>query len=296
MKFSAPASLAVLAGVLTAGCVVSVDSQAQILREEKRFAVRGTPEVRLTTFDGAIEINAWDRREVVVDVEKRGATRQAVESIDIKATQDGDRIEVEVKRPRDESFSGIGFHRSAHAKLIVSVPRETNVIARTGDGSIRIGGLSGRVQLHTGDGSIRAADVSGELSLSTGDGSINVDRAEGRLDVETGDGGVDVTGRLAAVKLHTGDGSIVYRVEPGTAMSDDWEISTGDGSVALYLPSSFNAELDAHTGDGSIRNDLSVEGESVDTKNRRTVRGRLGSGGRLLRVRTGDGTIRLRAN
>ena len=34
-------------------------------------------------------------------------------------------------------------------------------------------------------------------------------------------------------------------------MADDWDITTGDGSVSLYLPSDFGAELDAHTGDGS---------------------------------------------
>ncbi|HEV3484701.1 MAG TPA: DUF4097 family beta strand repeat-containing protein, partial [Vicinamibacterales bacterium] len=283
MKLSTPAGAVVLAGLLTTGCVVSVDSQAQILREEKRFSVNGTPDVTLTTFDGPIEINAWDRREVVVDVEKRGATRQAVESIDVKTSQKGNRIEVEARRPRDESFTGIGLQRSAHAKLIVSVPRDANLNARTGDGSIRVDGVKGRLQLKTGDGSIRAAEVSGEVSLSTGDGSITVDRAEGRLDVDTGDGGVDVTGRFAAVKLHTGDGSIVYRAENGSVMTDDWEISTGDGSVALYLPSGFDADLDAHTGDGSIRNDLAVETADGGKIDRRTIRARLGAGGRLLR-------------
>jgi Toastrack DUF4097 len=101
---------------------------------------------------------------------------------------------------------------------------------------------------------------------------------------------------LTSVKLHTGDGSIVYRAEPGTEMSDNWEITTGDGGVTLYLPPGFNAELDAHTGDGAIRNDLSIssEVESDRENNRRTLRGRMGSGGKQIRVRTGDGTIRLR--
>ncbi len=93
-------------------------------------------------------------------------------------------------------------------------------------------------------------------------------------------------------------------------MTDDWDISTGDGSVSLYLPSGFGAELDAHTGDGSIRNDLKVDGARLqaeaepgaaatqppDRNDRRTVRGRLGSGGKRLRIRTGDGTIHLRAS
>ena len=201
-----------------------------------------------------------------------------------------------MKRPRAESFSGFGFHQTASARLIVSVPRDVNVVARSGDGTITIERVNGRLELRTGDGSIRASDVGGELILDTGDGSVTVEGASGRIAVDTGDGGVNVAGRLTSVKLHTGDGSIVYRAEPGSEMSDNWDITTGDGGVTLYLPTGFGAELDAHTGDGSIRNDLDVIGEpeSERGENRRTLRGRLAGGGRQIRVRTGDGTIRLR--
>jgi len=285
---------------LGSACVVSVDSQGQIVRDEKRFTVTGIPELRLTTFDGAIEIQAWDRPDVAIDVEKRGATREVVDGLEIKSSQEGNRIELEVKRPRTESFSGFGFYQSASARLIVSVPRDVNIVARSGDGSIVMERVNGRFELRTGDGSIRASDVSGELILDTGDGSVTVDGARGRLEVDTGDGGVNVTGRLTSVKLHTGDGSIVYRAEPGSEMSDNWEITTGDGGVTLYLPPGLDADLDAHTGDGSIRNDLDVEGSAEESrgdsteKRRRTLRGRIGSGGKQIRVRTGDGTIRLR--
>src|SRR6476661_6220706 len=44
----------VLASSLTAtACMVSVDSQALIEREEKRFTVKGTPVFCVSTFDGA---------------------------------------------------------------------------------------------------------------------------------------------------------------------------------------------------------------------------------------------------
>jgi DUF4097 and DUF4098 domain-containing protein YvlB len=288
----------VAAATLGTACVVSVDSQAQIVRDEKRFTVNGIPDVHLTTFDGAIEIQAWDRADVAIDVEKRGATREVVDGLEIKSSQEGNRIELEVKRPRTESFSGFGFHQSASARLIVSVPRDVNIVARSGDGSIVIERVSGRLELRTGDGSIRASDVGGELILDTGDGSVTVDGARGLLDVDTGDGGVNVSGRLTSVKLHTGDGSIVYRAEPGSEMSDNWEITTGDGGVTLYLPAGFGADLDAHTGDGSIRNDLDVvsseEARGDKDERRRTLRGRVGAGGKQIRVRTGDGTIRLR--
>jgi DUF4097 and DUF4098 domain-containing protein YvlB len=279
-----------------AACVMSVDSQGQIVREEKRFKVKGTPDVHLTTFDGSIEIQAWDKSEVAIDVEKRGATREVIDGLEIKSSQEGNRIELEVRRPRAESFSGLGFYQTASARLIVSVPQDANLSVRSGDGAIAIERVNGRLELRTGDGSIRASDVGGELILDTGDGSVTVEGARGRISVDTGDGGVNVTGRLTSVKLHTGDGSIVYRAEPGSEMSENWDITTGDGGVTLYLPTGFGAEIDAHTGDGAIRNDLDLLGEPEGERgeNRRTLRGRLGGGGRAIRVRTGDGTIRLR--
>jgi DUF4097 and DUF4098 domain-containing protein YvlB len=293
---SAVIAAPILAATLGSGCVVSVDSQGQIVREEKRYTVKGVPDLRLTTFDGSIEIQSWEKPDVAIDIEKRGATREAVDALEIKSDQQGNRIELEVKRPRSETFSGLGFYQSASAKLIVSVPRDTNVIARSGDGSIRIERVNGRLELRTGDGSIHASDVGGDLILNTGDGSITVEGARGKIDLDTGDGGVNVTGTLTGVKLHTGDGSIVYRAEPGSEMSDNWDITTGDGGVTLYLPSGFGAELDAHTGDGSIRNDLDIaSGPEVEhAESRRTLRGRLGGGGKQIRIRTGDGTIRLR--
>jgi DUF4097 and DUF4098 domain-containing protein YvlB len=285
-----------LAATSASGCVVSVDSQGQIVREEKRFNIKGIPELHLSTFDGSIELRSSDQPEVVIEIEKRGATKEDVEALQVTSTQDGNRIELEVKRPRTETLSGFGFHRSSSARLIVSVPNRADITARTGDGSIRVDGVHGKINLHTGDGSIRAANVNGDLRMHTGDGSITVEGGEGTLDLDTGDGGVDVTGKLTAVKMHTGDGSITYRAEPGTVMSDGWEITTGDGGVSLYLPSDFAADVDARTGDGSIANDLTVnaEAENDRSENRRSLRGRLGSGGKLLRIRTGDGSIRLR--
>jgi DUF4097 and DUF4098 domain-containing protein YvlB len=293
-RISAAVAVAGLA-FATAGCTITVNSHSEIAREEKKFAVDGRADLRLATFDGSIEIQSWDRPHVLVEIEKRGPTKESIDALQVIAEQKGNLIDLEVKAPRTESYTGIGLHRTATARLIVNVPRETDIRARSGDGSIKVDRVSGRIDLHTGDGSIRVADVAGDLTLDTGDGSITVEGAEGRLVVDTGDGSVDVTGKLEWVKLHTGDGSIVYRVEPGTKMTGPWEVTTGDGSVSVYLPPDFDADLDAHTGDGTIRNDLAVE-RNGDKEDRRTVRARIGSGGQLLRIRTGDGTIRVRSN
>jgi DUF4097 and DUF4098 domain-containing protein YvlB len=296
MKFTFLRGAVILPVLAATACEVSLDSQSQIAREEKRFVVSGTASLRVTTFDGSIQIRSWDKPDILVEVEKRGPTRESIDALEIRTEQNGNAIELEVKKPRSESFTGFGIHRSATARLIVSVPHHIDVRARSGDGSIRIERVNGRIELHTGDGSIHASDVTGEMTFNTGDGSVTVAGAEGRLDLDTGDGGVNVTGKLTSLRLHTGDGSIVYRAEPGTAMADDWEITTGDGGVSLYLPESFDAEMDAHTGGGTIRNELSVTATGGGEVNRRIVRGRLGEGGKRLRIRTGDGSIRLRVS
>jgi hypothetical protein len=64
--------------------------------------------------------------------------------------------------------------------------------------------------------------------------------------------------------------------------------------MTLELPADFSAEVDARTGDGGI----SVDGFEVTQASLRSerdeLRGRLGNGGRMLRLRTGDGSIRIR--
>lgn len=278
-----------------AGCVV-VDTQGHIAREEKRFTVSGVPELNLTTFDGAIDIRSGDGKTVVVEVEKRGPTPQAIEQVKVETKQDGNRVDVSVKRPgRDVEFFGFNG-MAATAKLIVTMPREGNVTARSGDGSIRIEHVSGRLELRTGDGSIRATGIGGRITLATGDGSVTLDDAYGDVDVDTGDGSVSVAGKLGVVKLHTGDGSITFRAEPGTTMKDNWSLTTGDGGVSVYLPSDFGAQLDAHTGDGTIRNELPIRSDDGGENSRRTVKGQLGAGGKILRIRTGDGSVRLKTS
>lgn len=288
----------VLAGAMlvtcswVAACTVTLDSQSQIVRDEKRFTVTAVPTVNLTTFDGTIQIQSWDKTEVLVEIEKRGPTREAVDALVVKSSQDGDTIDLEVVKPQ-HAF-GFGVRVTGSARFNVWLPRESHVKARSGDGSILVEHVKGKIDVHTGDGGIRLNDVSGDLTLNTGDGSVTAEDVQGRLAVDTGDGALTLSGNLSALRVHTGDGSIIYRAQPGTSMAEDWDITTGDGAILLYLPRDFSAELDAHTGDGGVRNDLDVATGTNGEINRRTVRGRIGDGGRQLRIRTGDGAITLK--
>ena len=63
--------------------------------------------------------------------------------------------------------------------------------------------------------------------------------------------------------------------------------------MTVSVPEGFGAELDAHTGDGRVTvRDVTVTAAG-DRPSRDTLRGRLGAGGTSVRVRTGDGPIRV---
>jgi DUF4097 and DUF4098 domain-containing protein YvlB len=272
-----PAALrfAIAAAVFAAGCVdiVGADLGRYVERDEKRFTVSGTPNVSLKTFDGSIEIRSWDRPEVQVTIEKRGKSKSATDTIDVHAEQQGNQITVEARIPDSH---GLHFNDSRSAKLIVSMPANADVSAGSGDGSIDLDGVTGRIQLRSGDGSIRARSTGGDV------------------DVHTGDGSVTLSGALSSLRAQSGDGSITIHADAGSTAGGDWDITTGDGSVTLAIPDSFGAELDAHTGDGRIRADEITVSNVTGRISRNSLRGRLGGGGHSVRLRTGDGSITIK--
>ena len=301
------AGAVLIASTLLGGCEVNLNTEGLSSRDTRTFKLTGQAEVVLDTFDGAIEVHSWDRNEVEVEIEKRAMEQPLIDEIKVEAEQQGNRIVVRVTGPSRTEFRGvtIGMHISPTARLRVAVPRATNLNARSGDGSIRAEALDGKIVLTTVDGSVTAVRLSGDIQIRTGDGSIRLDDVSGKLDLETDDGSIGMKARPTALHAKTGDGTIRATIDADSVMSDNWDLTTGDGSVVLTLPASFNAELDAETSDGVVRathpqlrdvaGDDRRRGEDGDDRRerRRSLRTRMGEGGKLLRVRTGDGTIRI---
>lgn len=290
-----PASCLALAMAAGSACSVNIDREGYIEREEKRFPAETTVELHLYTFDGAVEVRSWDRSEILVEVEKRGQDKEAVSKIQLLADRSGNRIQIEARHPGGRTvFVGFGSFTSPSAKFIASIPRKTNLVVRSGDGSIRAERLDGRLELRTDDGSIHAIETSGELLAESGDGAIYLDDVAGRVEVRTGDGSLRIIGAPSVVRARSGDGSIVLRIRRGAVMAEDWTVATGDGSVSVELPDGFDADIEADPGsDGRARSDLALVNVTGGTREERTLRGRLGQGGRRFLLRTGDGTIRL---
>jgi DUF4097 and DUF4098 domain-containing protein YvlB len=277
--------------VSVGGCGTDREFQGYASAVERRFAVTGTPDVRLSTFEGSIDVRAWDRSEVVVQVERRGPTREAVEDIAVVAEQSGGEIRVEVRR--DGSF--LRRRGWQTARIVASVPVTSNLLVQSGDGRITVERVTGRLEMRSDDGTIRGLELRGEIRARTADGAIRLDRVDGSVQASTGDGGVTVDGRLDGAQIRTGDGSIQLRAAPGSVVRDGWDLSTGDGGVVVYLPHVFDCDLDAETDDGVIRTEREITVSGQIGTDRRRLRGVLGEGGPSLRIRTSDGSISIRS-
>jgi Putative adhesin len=288
-------SVALLSSVLTSSaCSINVDNHGHIVREQKQYVVEGVVDLNLTTFDGAIEVRGWDRNEVTVEIEKRAQDKDATEKIQVIAEQKGSTITIDVRSSGGSTYIGIGAFTSPSARLIVNAPHKVNVNARSGDGSIVVDRIEGRLELKTSDGTVRATETAGELIVESGDGSIQIEDVVGRVEARTDDGTVRIYGTPSAVRARSGDGSIVLRIRGGAVMTDDWVVTTTDGSIVAELPDGFNAMIDAEPGSGDrARSDLELIDAVGGTREQRTLRGKIGAGGKTLTLRSGDGSIRL---
>jgi hypothetical protein len=263
-------ALCVLAAAVSA-CEMQIGN-AEEVTEEKRYPASADTQLTLRTFDGSIEVRSWDRDEVLVQIRRQAATAAEAQALEVRSTQEGNRILIEA--PGGGGRNGVSFGGTSPAVgYVVRTPRKLRLEATTGDGSIEAMDVAGTIELRTGDGSIRLERVAGQVRARSGDGSIAVENGDGDLDVQSGDGSISMTGRFERLRVASGDGSVSITAADGSTMSDDWSVTTGDGSVAMTLPAKFDGRVDAR-GEG-------------DSTFQRTY----GKGGRVLQVRTGDGSI-----
>lgn len=282
-----------LAPLVLGACVISVDQHdGAMQREEKRFKVSGPTDITLVTFDGAIDVRGWDRNEVYIEIEKRGPDRALLGEIEVVSEQDGNQIRLEARQPPDRKYRWGMLNRvSRRAKLIASVPMGSNLFVRTGDGAVTVERVKGRLDLRTSDGDLNGIDLTGEITARTGDGTVKFDGIDGKCDIVTGDGSIALSGRFDLLRARTSDGSLTIKALSGSVPSEEWHLQTGDGNVVFYLPDVLNAEVEAEAMDGVAKADPALAMRLEADLPKRLLRGTLGTGGPVLRVSTGDGSI-----
>lgn len=271
----------------------------------KKFSVETTPRVQVKTSDANIRVSGWDGKTIDARVTTQG-WKIGGDGINIIDRQNGDTVEIEIRFPRKWFQMNWGTRR---VDIEIKVPHEANLDLHTGDGNVDLQGVRGEIDLHsgdgklnlselqgrlrasTGDGNIEMRNVRGDLTLNTGDGRIDATGMDGSLRAETGDGRIRINGRFDLLDIRTGDGGIEAAALEGSKAESNWTLKTGDGDLTLRVPETISADVELHTNDGHI--DLNMPVTVSGRTGEREIRGRINGGGRLLSLKTGDGSIRL---
>lgn len=278
----------VLASLLLAGVAMATETE-----EVKVFDVAPGTRVRISNQDGAVRVNVWQQPQVRLIARRKASAmtrnleQRLFDLMHVRVEKRGPDVFIE---GRVESISAFGW-LSYSLELDVTVPRKTDLQVRGRDGSIILQGVEGSQEIRGRDGSIRAQDLSGDIILSTEDGSLELSDVNGRVRAETADGSIRYRGRPERLELRTADGSISAEILPGARMAANWTLRTADGSINIFLPRDFDANLDADTHDGRVLVNCPVTESFARAHDR--FSGKLNAGGYLLNVRTGDGSIHI---
>lgn len=229
-------------------------------QESKSFPVSASTRVNITTFDGPVTVRGWDQSEVRYTATKRAGDEESLKQISIETQQQGQTLSINARNAN-------AYNVSVH--LEVYVPRNTSLHVTSGDGPLTLDGVSGDITLRSGDGPISVNSSGGVLHVNTNDGPILINKFDGQVDARTGDGPIALDGNFNALNARTGDGEISLTVPAG---------------------SSFTIETNASEG---IANEGFDVAEDV-TLSPRVKRWKVGNGGRVFVLRTGEGKVLLR--
>jgi DUF4097 and DUF4098 domain-containing protein YvlB len=274
--------------IIAASVLVLALSSAKVHAEDysKTYSITNRPQVHVVTNDGSVRVRSGNSNQVEFHVVYKGY--EIDKTLQIESHQEGDHVELRAHIVGHLHFIIGGWQK---LEIEVRMPKDTDILVETGDGSIKADHISGSVDLRTGDGSISVSDIKGNLRIHTGDGSVEGANLDGNCEATSGDGRIRLSGRFDALSVDSGDGSIEATTINGSKMQVPWKIRSGDGSVTLAIPGDLSADIDASTGDGHISADIPMTVEGLISKSH--IRGKLNGGGQSLTVHSGDGSIRL---
>lgn len=255
---------AFFAGTILAGTVEETFKKRIPCTEPKLLTVKNS--------NGSVKLSSWDAAEVEIVAYKKVRTRSGesaeklLEKIEIDIEESSHEIFVETIFPRKYTGSGGIFEwlfgpggGSFSVEYEIKIPQKMDL------------------NIESTNGSIIAADVVGRIRLETTNGKINAENVSG------------------AVRSKTTNGSITVRFE-NTVENEDMFFKSTNGSIRLYLPEKFGAQVDLKTTNGSIKTDFPLSIRGGSSYNKSEFYGKINDGNNSLSCKTTNGSIYLLYN
>ena len=271
---------------------------------EKTFAVRSGGNLLLDTDAGDVNVETWDKDEVVVKVDIAGTDRRA-EKFEVTFSSDGDRVTV-LGKSSDNSFFkwdvgelDINYHITVPKKFTVKANTsggnmalqnmEGDVRLETSGGNLSTEGVDGTVTLNTSGGNITMRTIKGAVKGETSGGNIRAEHVDGDVNVQTSGGDVELSSIDGSVHAETSGGGITLRL---SGENKGIDVHSSGGDINIYVSESVAANLEASTSGGKVRCELpiTVKGDMSDEE----LRGKINGGGNVIRAETSGGDVKIK--
>lgn len=253
------AAIAMTAAGILAGCTVGLRMSdggiglTRVTLTDTRvdtFDASGLAAIRMELRNGRIDVQAWDRAEVQVTLEKKvhaatdGQARSRLAELDVTWERSGNMLIGSTVPTRPELFGGGATH------VTIRAPRAVHLALTTRNGAITAAGVAGQLELETFNGriAVRGEAATEPATLVTRNGSLELSGYAGGGRLETRNGGITVTAAEqpgARFHMFTRNGSITAFGSTLAGRGDPVTLSTGGGGPLFQL----------ETDNGSIRLD-----------------------------------------
>ncbi len=298
---------------------------------DKQFAVQPGGSLIVDVDFGSINISTNATDEVTVNVwRKIGRRKKADEEKFLREnpvilSQDNNTITIRSRQKSGTLQNWFSGKNRNEAKYTITVPAQFNAGLKTAGGGISVKDLSGKVSAGTSGGDLAFARLRGPLDGDTSGGGIGVADCNGTLKIHTSGGDINVTGGSGTLQGDTSGGPIIVKDFQGPArvetsgggitiervtgaiegstsggainavipapLSGEIKLSTSGGGITARLPTDAAFEIDAETSGGGVGSEfpITVVGKMEHDRLSGTVNG----GGKLVRLRTSGGEIRI---
>jgi ribosome-associated translation inhibitor RaiA len=285
-------------------CASAADAQQIVGRNDRVFTlserVGSSGRIGIFTSQGTVTVTEGSGSTVEYRGEKDNR-RGDIDDIGFVVLRSGDGVTICAVYDDEDECSENGLRRErdrgrrwnerARVNITVSVPRGTILRAASGNGEVSVAAAVAEANVSSGNGRVRVSRVTGRTDVSSGNGEVTVENVGGPVEASSGNGDVTVTASNGPINASSGNGDIYASMD---RLSDrgDLTFSSGNGRIEVIVPSEFNADVEASTGNGRVSTDFPITLIGRITPSR--LRGTIGSGGRRLRMSTGNGSMEIR--
>jgi len=242
--------------------------------------------VHIHNANGRTVIIGEERDDIEVTATKQAraecpnAAEELIGKMGVRAELVGGILEIDVEIPRK-------WNRHGRVALSIRMPNHVEIEVSSSNGKVNVCGMRANIQARSGNGSISVHDIIGDLNLSADNAKVCCKHTCGRLSARSSNGSVELKDHSGAIDATTSNGSI--RASLSRLADEGVKLATSNGRIVIDLPEQIDAEMDVRVDNGIIRNDRSDEPDISQTAGR--VRGKLGRGGPLIKLRTSNGTV-----